>query len=203
MSKILIVAIVMCTCLGIASEGVGWDGQRKGFIVGFGAGPGLTSSTMEDERNALGPSARDNTWGLQTDFVIGYAPTSRLQVYYSNKVSWFKISVVDVTAISGLTGVGASYFLNSQVPSPFLSGGLGVAVWDDPFDEWFDRSLGFGLWGGVGYEFARHCSAELDLVWGNPTHDYPTIGEGGALTGTQEWRISSISIMLMVKVLGY
>ena len=35
-------------------------------------------------------SDRENRFGLQTDFKIGGAPSDQLQIYYTNKVSWYK-----------------------------------------------------------------------------------------------------------------
>ncbi len=112
---------------------------------------------------------------MNTDFKIGYAPTNTLAIYYDNKVSWFGITNAigeDVTIASGLTALGVTYFFKPDAPSSFVSGGVGVSSWalpleDNPPDPW----SGFGLFVGGGYEFAKHWSTEINLIWGNPSDE--------------------------------
>ncbi|UCD85975.1 MAG: hypothetical protein JSU92_07220 [Deltaproteobacteria bacterium] len=183
--------LICCIVLSIATEVSAWDGQRRGFILGFGLGPGLTSLTIESGGET---SDRENRSGLQTDFKIGGAPSNQLQIYYTNKVSWYKEDEVlygeDVTFTCGLSAVGVSYYLLPESPSAFFSGCIGISSWDAPFEEDLDINwTGFGFFVGAGFEFSRYWNAEFDFVWGEPS-------EGGV-------SINALSLMLTINVIGY
>ncbi len=190
--------LVGCIVLIIATDVSAWDGQRKGFILGGGLGLGLTSYTKTVEISGLGSetSPRENTFGFQTDFKIGGAPTNLFQIYYANKVSWFGMKNVlgeNVTITSGLSAVGMSYYLLPETPSAFFTGGIGIATWDLPFEEKAHAWIGFGLYAGAGYEFTRYWNVEFDLVWGNPSEE-----EYGIKVST-----NALSLMFTINVLGY
>jgi len=189
---VLVGCIVLSTATGVAA----WDGKRKGFILGGGIGPGMTSFTQKVEYGAASKtSPLENKFGLQTDFKIGGAPTDLIQIYYTNKVSWFGIENIygnDVIIASGLSAVGVSYYSQPESPSSFFSGGLGFSSWAVPEEE-ANTWIGFGFYAGVGYEFARYWNVEFDLVWGNPSEE-----EAGLKATTNAFTYS-----LMINVLGY
>ncbi len=190
----VLIAVVL---LGITTNVSAWDGQRKGFILGVGSGFGLTSFTQEVEYLGVSETSdRENKLALNTDFKIGYAPNNTLAIYYDNKVSWFGITNAlgeDVTITNGLSSLGVTYFFNQAAPSPFLSGGIGISSWAAPFEENTDTWTGFGLFVGGGYEFARHWSTEINLMWGNPSNEVSGV----------EITSNSFSLMFTVNVLGY
>lgn len=135
--------------------------NRKGFIIGGGIGLGGLSMTA----SAGGGSVTESRLVFQTDFKIGYAPTNTLEIYYVNKVAWWGES--DVTLIQGLSSIGFSNYLNAQTATGiFLTGGIGVSVLAAPFED-VSSSSGFGLFGGVGYEFTKHWSVQGDLLYSN------------------------------------
>ena len=156
-----------------------FDGQRKGFLLGIGLGPGYTSFTQEVAVSVFGfhesaKSDRENKIGVITDFKIGYAPENSWAIYYTSKVSWFGMKNAlgnDVTVSNGLGAVAMTYWFKPQFPSPFIAGGLGYSTWSLPFENnppatW----TGFGLFAGGGYEFSKHISIEGSLSWGKPKH---------------------------------
>jgi hypothetical protein len=122
-----------------------------------------------------------------TDFRLGYAPTNQIVIYYDNKVSWFKtdygeeivvdlntgnanvLGFADVMVLSGLTGFGVNYFFAPQAPSPFVTGGLGLAS-AMAFESGASAKIGFGFFIGGGYEFAPHWYVEGDLCYGSATN---------------------------------
>ena len=84
---------------------------------------------------------------------------------------WFSITNVldeSVTILNQIGGVGTRYYLDPQSPF-FLAGSIGLSLWDAVFEENSDGWLGFGILGGVGYEFRPHWSVEAGLGWGNPS----------------------------------
>ena len=46
---------------------------------------------------------------------------------------------------------------------------LGLSSWDTPFESGSSNWSGFGLSGGVGYEFSPHWSVQGLLLWGIPS----------------------------------
>lgn len=169
---ILIIFILLFLTVTVSA----FDGKRKGFILGGGIGPGFTSFTQE--LSFWDPffgytkikSDRENKAALMTDFKIGYAPTDFWEIYYTSKVSWFGLESVsgDVTIANGLGALGATYYFKPEAPSLFVAGGIGISTWSAPFESGSDTWIGFGLFAGAGYEFARHFNVELDLLWGKP-----------------------------------
>ncbi len=131
MSRLLVFfGIALCLSVSTSSDVAA---QRKGFIIGFGAGPGFTTGDFGEKV------------GVATDFEIGGMLDESLQLYFSAKSNLlFGDGGAETT---GVIGIGAAYVL----PAGFNINGLaGLAPW------WhFDggTNLGFGLGAGVGYEF--------------------------------------------------
>lgn len=153
--------------------------QRQGFILNLGLGVGETKYSLNGS-NAL------SNGGIATDFKIGYAPSDQLLIYYSNDASFFTLKgAEDFLFVSGLTAIGAKYFLEPSSPSFFVDGSLGFSVFraleaESPMSA---GASGIGLSVGGGYEFARHWLVGLDLVFGRPD-------EGTASFDTRTIRIA-------------
>jgi hypothetical protein len=175
-----------------------WDGQRKGFLLGFGTGPGVTSFTQKVRVGVFSEeSPREDKLAVMTDFKIGYAPDNSWAIYYTSKVSFFGITNVfgnKVTVANGLGALAGCYWFNQQAPSPFVAGGLGFSTWSLPFEENPpDTWIGPGLFAGGGYEFSRHVTIEGYFSWGKPKDE-----EFGI-----EASSNALSLMFTLNVLGY
>jgi hypothetical protein len=139
---------------------------RKGFILDLGVGiAGISQSS-----NSPG-SGRETTGAVGTDFKIGHAPTDQLLIYYSNDAAFYKETSSfggDVLVAVGMSGVGATYFLQPAAPSFYLNGALGIAALNAVSldDATQDGITGWGVSLGGGYEFARHWLLDGDLVLG-------------------------------------
>ena len=199
-TRFIILVFFLLSSLTIPANA--WDGKRKGFILGFGIGPGLTSFTQElaawdyYQGWVRVKSDRSNKMAIMTDFKIGYAPTDFYEIYYTGKVSWFGLENVfgdKVTISNGVGALGATYYFAPQAPSPFISGGIGFSTWSAPFESGSKTWTGFGLFVGGGYEFARHMSVEFDLLWGKP---------GTTESGIQI-NSNAFSVKATVNLLGY
>jgi len=170
------------------------DGTRKGFILSFGIGPGVTSWEQEISGTFFGidvsaKSDKESSFGVTTDFKIGGGITEQFLLYYENRVAWFSVDYVytdadgDILATETITfahaigGVGVSYYLKTEAPSLYFLGSIGLSTWSAPFEStWGDTWAGVGLSAGVGYEFAKHWSAEGTFNFGKPgTELFPGI----------------------------
>ncbi len=158
--------------IGLTSISYGFDGQRKGFILGLGLGGGLTSFTQTVEiGESSQTSDRENKFSFISDFRIGYAPSNLVEVYYNAKVAWFSLDNIfdeSVTITDGLNGIGITYHLKPQAPSGFVNGAIGLAVFDAPFESGFEAWTGFGFSAGGGFEFSPHWRVEGNIIYGKP-----------------------------------
>ena len=164
--------IMMCVFIfALTSTKVfAFDGQRKGFIVGGGLGGGFLSNKF-----SLGPSSNTASQGvILTEFKIGYAPSNTLEIYYINKGSWWRETFFEGsffedggTALLALSAVGVTKYLGTSGTGLFVTGGLGPAIFDSPSKLDVHPSIGFGLFGGVGYEFSKHWSVQADVLYLN------------------------------------
>ena len=95
-----------------------WDGNRKGFVLGLGAGYGNQWLSYETESYEIDESyyyyygvpvyvstgketRTDTETGWMSDFKIGYAPTNKLAIYWMSKVAWLYVSDGDQAVTSG------------------------------------------------------------------------------------------------------
>ncbi len=149
-----------------------FDNNRKGFVLGIGVGPALTSYTQEVVIFSKAvTSDRENAFGVATDFKIGYGASENFMIYYVNKVTWFSMDNAlgsSVTIANGVGLLGVSYFLEPVAPSFYLTGTIGLSTWMAPFEDGSSTWTGFGVAAGGGYEFKEHWTVEAGLMWGKP-----------------------------------
>jgi hypothetical protein len=170
-----VVSVTIVTLLYVAlpSDFVNaFDGQRSGFILGGGAGSSFRS--------------RAETVGLQTAFIIGGGVSDQVTISYTGLQFWGKSTSSEV-GFALLPSAEVRYYLSPNSPSAFGGFGFGLAVYDNDTGEW-GIGAGFAPHLGVGYEFARHYSAELEVV-----HTLDTEGEHKPL----------LNIMLIVTAIAY
>jgi len=195
--KTMIAVLTLSFIFGMTKGGVAFDGNRKGFIIGIGVGPGYTTFNQTLKNSSFtSTSDRQKKRTFMSDFRIGYAPSNLLQIFWMSKVSWFKLENSlgeDVIIANGFGGVGVTYSFNPTGPSPFITGGLGFSTWALPFEQGAETMTGLGVVAGVGYEFARHWSVEFDLMRGQPN----TKESGLELT------TNALSFKLTLNVLAY
>ena len=87
-------------------------------------------------------------------------------------MNWFSIENYDPAVsnrtISGIMGLGVSYYFKPTSPSLYINAGIGVSVWYRLLSETtWRRFPGPGAMGGIGYEFTRHWSVECGVMWCN------------------------------------
>ncbi|MDH3197985.1 MAG: hypothetical protein OEO21_07070 [Candidatus Krumholzibacteria bacterium] len=172
-------AIALLTLLA-ASSAEAFDGNRKGFILGFGLGGGMASFTQTVELTGQPEqtSDRESKGAFATDFKIGGGFNEQFLLYYVARSSWFSITNAlneKVTILNQVGGVGATYFLSEASSSAYFLGAIGLGTWSTPFESGGSTWLGIGLTGGAGFEFAKYWSVEGTVSWSNPSDEEPGI----------------------------
>lgn len=166
-SKAVWTITVACLVVALPNSASAFNGQRKGFILGFGLGPGLT------------PVGGDNKIVLaNTSFKIGIGLSEQLLLYWSSRGAWYKTDYhyyesgqKSVTELFGVAGLGMSYYLLETAPAMYVTGSLGYSAVSNPFESYAnDADVGLGLSMGVGYEFSPHYSVEATLANGSISH---------------------------------
>ncbi|HBC47605.1 MAG TPA: hypothetical protein DEO84_07760 [candidate division Zixibacteria bacterium] len=164
--------IILAVILEMSVAAQAFDGQRKGFIIGGGLGMGLSSYAQSFETNRHRYIIdRIDKGALISDFKVGYAPTKRIEIYYTSKFSWFRMTNAigdNVIVADGISGLGVSRYFRSTIPAWFLSGGIAMSTWSLPFEGNSSAWRGFGFYVGGGYEFTRHLDVEANLIWARP-----------------------------------
>ncbi|MBU8871436.1 MAG: porin family protein [Gemmatimonadales bacterium] len=126
------------------------DGDRKGIVLNLGAGMGLADVSASD----------GTSLGLAGDFKIGSGLNSQILIYFTNRTLFF--SQNDSGLTSGLSAVGASYFLKSEAPSFFVSGAFGEGRLID--SNVSGSKSGLGYTAGLGFEFASNWIVEATYM---------------------------------------
>jgi hypothetical protein len=174
-----------------------FDGSRRGFVLGGGLGAGGTFFRQEISTPYESIESDTEAHGsLVTDFLIGLGATEQLVITYQSHVTWFSMTNAlseTVTITNGVGGISLSYYFEPEAPSPVLIGGMGFSTWDTPFEDSGDTWIGFGMWGGFGYEFSPHWMVVVSMGLGNPNTT-----ESGVTATTR-----SLTVGLSVVALAY
>jgi hypothetical protein len=161
------VGVLLFTASGAAAQK-----PRKGFILNLGAGPAFTNfKSVADGFEG----SNESKIAVGTDFKIGYAASDQLMIYYSNDAAFFSVAGLDdYLVVSGLSGIGATWFLKPRAPSAYVDATVGIAAWNviSTDDGTVDGMTGMGLSVGGGLEFARHWLVDGELVVGRPRGDF-------------------------------
>jgi opacity protein-like surface antigen len=208
MRRYIVDVVGLVVWLLVAAPVHAFDGQRGGFVLGFGVGPAVTSYTQTlyaADGTEMWASDRENQFGIGTDLKIGGGIGRRLLLYYINRVSWFTLDVGHDAIFANSVGlVGLSYYFQDESPALYVLGLVGLSTWDAPFEENWDAQVGFGLGAGLGWEFSRHWSLEATFNWGNPGgEEFPATDEYGNLVGSLELETNPVSILITVNGLAY
>jgi len=144
--------LVFAAPLLLFSDARAFDGHRRGFVLGFGAGPGHLDFGQEKE----------STWGVQTDLKLGAGLTDQTLLHYTGKQIWHSDHNIAFTEAMPMLGV--THYLKPEGPSFFLSGAGGAAILAAGIGGEVGGTVGPAGFLGGGYEFARHFQVEAGVA---------------------------------------
>ena len=146
-TMLFISAVLLFLC--VSSFGMAFDNHRHGFIIGGLGGIAVNFFWDTDGSVVFIPF-------LHTDFRIGWGfKGDKVMLYYWNPTNLFDFII----------GPGVSYYFKPNSPSHYINAGI-VGYMQGFFEA------GFGVMGGIGYEYARHWSVECGVMWGVTDFDY-------------------------------
>lgn len=149
MSKKLLIAAAILLISGLAHA------DRNQLFLGAGAGFGVNNVSTDE--NGFETEYNANA-GLVTSFKIGRVINQQHAIYYQRQASRFLFGIVSSTnteAISGITGIGYTYYVSPTVGSPYIEAALGFGdfiINVDGINDYAGRAF---LIGG-GYELSEH-----------------------------------------------
>lgn len=162
----LVAVAVLSVLAGFGRPLYAFDNSRKGFVLELGLGAGAASAIHTRYRPipsypyAVTLTPQTLQFAVNTRSRIGVGLTDRWMLTYVNDVAWTDELHPESDAYSdanlfgtGLTGLGATYFLKPDSPSWTLEAAVGIANVAGMEEGSIDS--GFGAQFGVGYEFAR------------------------------------------------
>ena len=148
--------IVLTLTLLAASSASGFDGNRKGFVLGGGLGFAPVSSWSVDISPFFGPisSINETGAGIGLNLIIGHAWDEQNMIVYEGNVTGWKSDFFDMTMSQGFNGGAWYHYFGIPGRSAFTTLGLGVYLFDG--EDVTANDVGIGFLAGGGYEFARH-----------------------------------------------
>ena len=165
MKKVTLYLSALLLFLCVSSSGMAFDNYRRGFIIGGLGGVGLIIwNELEDNVEVN----KGTDFVLHTDFRIGSGfKSGKLMLYFWGVGNWFLYEREDGDKnidVGRNIGVGMSYYFRPTSPSLYICAGIGRSS----VGAHIFINTGMGFVGGIGYEFAPHWSAEIDVMYSNP-----------------------------------
>ena len=149
----LMIAVLVCSASG-------FDGKRKGFVLGGGLGimPG-SSWSLDTFDVRIGfltePPIDENKTGMGMNLRIGFAWNESNMVVFESNLSRYNSDILrNRIVIQGFSGPTLYHHFGRVGKSFFVAAGLGFYFFDVDDFEAFDPGLGLLVGGGL--EFARH-----------------------------------------------
>jgi hypothetical protein len=155
---ILSLFVIALTMVPTGDAGA-FDGSRRGFVLGLGAGWGQAEQTLSGALGDMSFEASSKYSGVATDFRIGGGLSEQWLLYWTSQQVFFSSGNTHFS--QGIGAVGATWYSRPEAPALLLEGGVGVGGLADL--EGGGSDTGFGILLGAGYEFARHW--QLEATW--------------------------------------
>lgn len=166
--------ILLASILLTIGEAQAFDGSRRGFILGLGAGWGEARQALSVTLGDMEFDASSDHSGIATDFRIGGGVSDQWLLYWTSQQVFFDSG--GGAMAQGIGAVGATWYSRAEAPALLLEGGVGLGGVADLDGGGTDT--GFGIMLGAGYEFARHW--QLEATWSHTEAGSVGLGEFGA-----------------------
>ncbi|MCB2229634.1 hypothetical protein KQH82_02885 [bacterium] len=164
MKKSAVVILVLLIAVGSSH---GFDGQRKGFVLGGGLGfSPATHYEADVSVLSFGVGTVEETKvGLALNIVIGGAFDEKNVLVYEANVVGAQADFGDQSIGQGFSGATWYHYFGPVGRSVFTAVGLGFYTFK--FEDFDSNDPGGGLLLGGGYEFAKHWQIGVYATFGS------------------------------------
>ena len=141
--------VIALALIGLAGAAFGFDGNRRGFVLGGGFGLAPESSWSTDALGTMGND--DNGIGFGMSLIIGGSFGEHDLLVYEGNVTGWNSDVVHESVTQGYNGPAWYHYYGPTGRSPFTVAGVGMYTFDvsDSWESSNDMGLGFLV--GAGY----------------------------------------------------
>ncbi len=167
-----------------SSAALGFDGGRKGFVLGGGIGFSPVSGwDIDDSLFGFFPlKASEGNAGFGMNIFLGYSWDEKNMIVYEFNGVGYQSDKLNQNLAQGFQGPTWYHYWGNTGSSAFTTIGVGLYTFKPENTDALDPGPGLLL--GVGYEFTRHFQAGLYLGVG-------TISEIGV-----DMKLTQISILI-------
>jgi hypothetical protein len=153
--------------LFVSTPAFAFDDNRQGFL--FGLGGGFTTLKVSNIYNSSGDTWSVPEYGLATSIKMGWGITDQVALYYIQNDSWYReyspnFEPKETTYSLGISGIGATYFLEPTAPSAYIMAATGVGYNATPFESGNLPNRGHAYLFGGGYEYERNFTIEGTIL---------------------------------------
>ena len=158
--------VLLLLLLAIPDSSFGFDGKRKGMIVGLGIGAAPIAHW------SVTPSGPDfDEIGLAGNGLIGYAWDNQNAVVYEGNGCIYKSSQLgDAWVLQGLDAIRWYHYWGNRDRQAFTCVGIGLWVFDGQYSN--INGNGFGYSAGIGYEISKKVQVGCYYNGGRTSNDY-------------------------------
>ncbi|TXR54030.1 outer membrane beta-barrel protein [Reinekea thalattae] len=133
--------------------------KRSGFYLSGGIGLHYMNYDLLIND---GLYASETNYGAVSSVKIGGYLTPQFALYYVRDAAWWNDEDVDSTMLTGLAGIGGSYYFSPNTPSTFLEFGLGVG--DIQNTTYSTGESGGAVMIGLGREITPHIQLSGNIL---------------------------------------
>jgi hypothetical protein len=153
----------------LVSSAAGFDGARKGFVLGGGIGISPVSGYSVDVPFfGLGSiDISEQRAGLAIQLIIGYAWDRQNMIIYEGNVTGYSSDLLNRTIGQGYNGAAWYHYFGPEGRSAFSA--LGLGFYGFSVEDFESNDPGLGLLFGGGYEFSKHWQVGAYLSFGRTT----------------------------------
>ncbi len=157
-------AVLVTALLAVSGTANAFDDNRTGFFIGLGVG----FQGIQDQATVGAESFSESDAGVSTSFKVGGGITDQFALYYVRNASWYSADVSlnqSLVFASGISGIGATYYLQPTAPSAYVLAAVGLGDYSTPFAQNANDEYGSATMFGAGYEFSNHRMIEATMLF--------------------------------------
>ncbi|MDD4050515.1 MAG: hypothetical protein PHR28_01270 [candidate division Zixibacteria bacterium] len=163
--------LITLSAILLASTATGFDGHRKGFVLGGGLGFAPVARWSVEE-SFLGHTVygyHETKAGVGVNVLIGYAWDEKNMIVYEGNAAGYNSDILKETITQGFDGGAWYHYFGQPGKTAFTTVGFGFYGFLP--EETDHHDPGYGMLLGGGYEFARHLQVGAYLSFGVTSAD--------------------------------